>query len=111
LASDDVINQATQLICLHRYGFSAEELAAMKKHAAELRAEGKKSAKRQGRRAREGRDLLTVEVMTAGEMSYRGASTQNPFPSGSAKGVQPTSPWPMSMRAAPSETRRSTSDC
>jgi hypothetical protein len=42
---------------------------------------------------------------------YRGASTQNSWPSGSAMTTQLTSPWPMSMRVAPRETRRSTSAC
>ena len=42
---------------------------------------------------------------------YRGVNTQNSWPSGSAMTTQLTSPWPMSMRVAPRETRRSTSAC
>jgi len=42
---------------------------------------------------------------------YRGVNTQNSFPSGSAMTTQLTSPWPISMRVAPRETRRSTSTC
>ena len=40
-----------------------------------------------------------------------GDMTQNSWPSGSAMTTQLTSPWPMSMRVAPSEMRRSTSAC
>ena len=40
-----------------------------------------------------------------------GGNTQNSLPSGSAITTQLTSPWPMSMRVAPRETRRSTSAC
>ena len=40
---------------------------------------------------------------------YRGVSTQNSLPSGSAITTQLTSPWPMSIGVAPSATRRSTS--
>ena len=43
--------------------------------------------------------------------AYRGVSTQNSLPSGSAITTQLTSPWPMSIRVAPRETRRSTSAC
>ncbi len=42
---------------------------------------------------------------------YRGVNTQNSWPSGSAITTQLTSPWPMSIRFAPRETRRSTSAC
>lgn len=42
---------------------------------------------------------------------YRGVKTQNSLPSGSAITTQLTSPWPMSIRVAPRETRRSTSAC
>ena len=42
---------------------------------------------------------------------YRGANTQNSLPSGSAITTQLTSPWPMSIRVAPREMRRSTSAC
>jgi len=42
---------------------------------------------------------------------YCGANTQNSWPSGSAMTTQLTSPWPMSMRVAPRETRRSISAC
>ena len=42
---------------------------------------------------------------------YRGVKTQNSLPSGSAITTQLTSPWPMSIRVAPRETRRLTSAC
>lgn len=43
--------------------------------------------------------------------SYRGGSTQKLRPSGSAMTTRLTSSWPMSIRVAPRETRRSTSSC
>ena len=43
--------------------------------------------------------------------SYRAVNRQNSLPSGSAMTAQLTSPWPMSIRVAPSETRRSISVC
>ena len=42
---------------------------------------------------------------------HRGVKTQNSLPSGSAITTQLTLPWPMSIRVAPKETRRSTSAC
>lgn len=42
-------------------------------------------------------------------LRYRGVSTQNSWPSGSAITTRGTSPWPMSMRVAPREMSLSTS--
>jgi hypothetical protein len=59
------------------------------------------------------RELALGEWLTVADAaavgSYRGVSTQNSRPSGSAITTWLTSPWPMSMRVAPRETRRSTS--
>ena len=70
------------------------------------------SAIRSGGRIRSVVTPLGRGVATGGSTRSQGAgATQNSLPSGSAITTQPTSPWPMSMRVAPRETRRSTSAC
>ena len=56
-----------------------------------------------------GRPLCAAHVRLSGPSVPDQLSTQNSLPSGSAITTQSTSPWPMSMRAAPREPRRSTS--
>ena len=56
-----------------------------------------------------GRAVSTRPTEIAPDSSYRGVRTQNSLPSGSTMTTQSTSPSPMSIRAAPSVTRRSTS--
>jgi ABC-type phosphonate transport system ATPase subunit len=56
-------------------------------------------------------DQLSFEVHRSGRARYRGLNTQNSLSSGSVMTTQLTSPWPMSIRVAPRETRRSTSAC
>ena len=53
------------------------------------------------------RDIERVRDRTGSR--YRGLKTQNSLPSGSAIATRPASSWPMSIRVAPRDTRRSTS--
>ena len=58
---------------------------------------------------RDGEYLSAMASNDAAARNYRGVNTQNSLPSGSAMTTQLTSPWPMSIRVAPREIRRSTS--
>jgi DNA end-binding protein Ku len=60
-------------------------------------------------RAREHRREQAAPLAPRRRARQRGVNTQNSLPSGSAMTTQLTSPWPMSIRDAPSVTRRSTS--